>query len=291
MAATHRLLPDGRLHLHHGPIDIVALAEGRPAEVAAAHAQATARFATILEELVAELPTLRRPVAPGPCPLKGTVARRMWAAALPHATREPVTPMAAVAGAVAEAVLAAMTAGRSLHRAHTNNGGDIALHLTPKANPFRLAIAVDPTAPRSPGVLEVPHSAGVATSGAHGRSHSRGIADSVTVLATTAPAADVAATLIANATDLPGHPAISRTPARRLSPDSDLGDRLVTTAVGPLTPAETATALDAGEAAALQMLSEGLILGAILVLGGRVRLAGAAALAPPLKEKTPCPTS
>ncbi len=79
---------------------------------------------------------------------------------------------------------------------------------------------------------------GIATSGWRGRSHSLGIADAVTVLAATASAADAAATIIANAVDLPGHPAIARRPARALSPDSDLGTRLVTVGVGALPAAE-----------------------------------------------------
>ena len=45
------------------------------------------------------------------------------------------------------------------------------------------------------------------------------------------------------AVDLPGHAAIVRQPANQLSPDSDLGPRPVTTAVGPLTPAEARDAL------------------------------------------------
>ena len=47
---------------------------------------------------------------------------------------------------------------------------------------------------------------GIATSGWRGRSFSLGIADAVTVLAATAAEADAAATMIANAVDLPGHP-------------------------------------------------------------------------------------
>ncbi len=38
--------------------------------------------------------------------------------------------MAAVAGAVADHILAAMIAGRRLAKAYVNDGGDIALHLT-----------------------------------------------------------------------------------------------------------------------------------------------------------------
>ena len=58
--------------------------------------------------------------------------------------------------------------------------------------------------------------------------------------------ADAAATLIANAVDLPGHPAIERTPARDLDPQSDLGDRLVTIEVGSLAADEIDIALAAG---------------------------------------------
>lgn len=276
--AAARHLADGRLHLQHGPIDLILRAEGPGA--AAAHERAVARFAGLLEGLVAELPALRQPVAPGPNPLGGPVARRMWQAAAAHAPAF-VTPMAGVAGAVAEAVLAAMAAGPGIFRAFVNNGGDIALHLAPGAAPYRLGLVVDPSRPASPGHLVVDAASpvrGVATSGRHGRSLSLGIADSVTALAASAPAADVAATLIANAVDLPGDPAVARAPARSLYPDSDLGDRPVTVGVAPLSSAQVARALDAGERAAQTMLARGLILGAVLVLGGRVRLVGQARL-------------
>jgi uncharacterized protein len=277
MGAAHHLLPDGRLHLQHGPIDLIAAADGPAAAVAEAQRRAVARFDGLLEELVAELPALRQPVRPAArCPLTGPVTRRMAAAARAHLPIF-VTPMAAVAGAVAEAVLSAMLSGGGIVRAYANNGGDIALHLAPGGPPFRLAVVVDPAAPRVPGTLTIGPSdpwRGVATSGARGRSHSFGIADSITVLAADAPAADVAATLLANAVDLPGDPAITRMPASALSPDSDLGDRLVTTRVARLDPARIGRALDRGEAAAHDMLTRGLIGGAILVLQGVVRLVG-----------------
>ena len=64
---------------------------------------------------------------------------------------------------------------------------------------------------------------GVATSGWRGRSFSLGIADAVTVLARTGAAADAAATIIANAVDLPGHPAVdARAGARRSRPTAIL---------------------------------------------------------------------
>jgi len=273
---VYRLLPDGRrLHLQHGPIDLIVEADGNPGAVRAALRAATARFATVLEELVAELDALRRPARPGRCPLRGEVATVMWRHAVAHAPTF-VTPMAGVAGAVAETVLAAMVAAAPLRRAYVNNGGDIALYLTAGAR-FDVGIVVDPAGPHPLGRLPVTvtdPSRGIATSGRHGRSLSLGIADSVTVLAETACAADVAATLLANAVDLPGHPAIRREPAAALQPDSDLGDRPVTVEVGALAPEEVAAALARGAAAAEDMARAGLLHTAILVLADNVRIAG-----------------
>lgn len=285
--ARHALLPDGkRLHLQHGPIDIVAGAEGAPGEVSAAYAQAVAFFETVLSDLVAELAALRAPVT-AQCTLAGGVARRMWRAAAPHGAG--VTPMIAVAGSVADAVLAAMTAGRDLARAHVNNGGDIALYLSEGAVPYRAAVAVDPAAPQLAGTVDITADSpvrGIATSGAPGRSFSLGIADSVTVLARSAAEADAAATLIANAVDLPGHPAVTRAPAHELDPDSDLGARAVTVGVGALDADDRAAALDAGAACADRMRRAGHVAAAFLALQGDTRTLGAEPPAPRCVQAT-----
>jgi len=126
MQAQRAALSDGRWHFQHGPIDLVIGADGEADALAAAHAAAWQRFETVLTELVAELPLLRRPVR-GPCPLQGGIARRMWRACHPfHSVY--ITPMAAVAGAVAQELIAAY-AREGVRRAWINNGGDIALHL------------------------------------------------------------------------------------------------------------------------------------------------------------------
>ena len=283
-AARMALLPDGRrLHLQHGPIDIVAEAFGAAAEVDAAYRQAGACFATVLDGLVAELALLRRPLGETRPALKGPVARRMLAACWPHRVRF-VTPMAAVAGSVADEVLAAMTAGRTLTRAYVNNGGDIAVHLSPGTS-VSAGVVNDPDRPGLDGriVLSADRPArGMATSGWRGRSLSFGIADAVTVLAESAAAADAAATLIANAVTV-DHPAIERAPASSLREESDLGARMVTVAVGPLPEHARAAALDAGFAEARAMQSVRLIDSARLALQGEsrtlapVEAAGAAA--------------
>jgi ApbE superfamily uncharacterized protein (UPF0280 family) len=271
------LLPDGRrLHLQHGPIDLVVEAWGAPPAVDAAYARARARFEGLLDELVAELPALR---SPNPGPLRGPVARRMAAAVAPFRPAF-ITPMAAVAGAVADAVLAAMTAGGGLERAYVNDGGDIALHLTP-GTAITAAIAARAGFPDRVMVRHADAVRGIATSGWGGRSFSLGIADAVTVLAATGATADAAATVVANAVDLPGHPAVTRAPAATLQADSDLGTIPVTTAVGSLSPEEIEAALAAGAARAEALRAEGLIAAAALFLKGEVRLVGPVALAAP----------
>ena len=270
------LLPDGRrLHLQHGPIDLIVEAFGARGEVEESYRQAWERFKTVLDELVAELPALRRPAdAAGPA-FEGRIARRMAAAAVPL-SQTFVTPMAAVAGAVADGILEAMVRGRILEKAYVNNGGDIALHLGRDAS-FKVGVVASVDPPAMAGRLSVRGTGpvrGVATSGRHGRSLSLGIADAVTVLADTAAAADVAATLIANAVDLPGHPAVTRAAAHDIDPDSDLGGRLVTVAVGPLGEKEVTSALDAGCVVAEDMHHRGLIRAAALCLNGIMRLVG-----------------
>ena len=274
MPSVQRLTGE-RLHLQHGPIDVVLRAWGPPDAVALAEAAAIARFQTVLHELVAELPLLRRAADPA-TPPRGTIPRAMHAACLPYAARGVfVTPMAAVAGAVADAVLAAMRdAAPGMTRAFVNDGGDIAV--LPGAG-LDIGLAASPQPGTGfDGALHLRAAdgiGGVATSGRHGRSFSLGIADAVTVLAATAAAADVAATLIANAVDV-ASPAITRRPACALDPDSDLGARLVTTEVGALTTKEIDAALEAGAAFARSCSRAGLIRAAALRLRGQLRLAG-----------------
>lgn len=262
------MLPDGRrLHLNHGPIDLIieAFGPGR----GAAYRQAIGRFATVLDELAPQLEDLRRPTGDRPR-LRGSIALRMQDAACAFLPRFS-TPMIAVAGAVADEILACLAAVDGVEKAYVNNGGDTAFHLTP-GHQMTAALAMLPGGRMTIGSHH-PHR-GIATSGWRGRSHSLGIADSVTAVAETTAVADAAATLIANAVDLPGHPAIRRRPARDLSPDSDLGDRPVTLDVGSLAEEERDDALRRGEAVAEAMLSAGRIGGAVLTLGDRHRVVG-----------------
>jgi uncharacterized protein len=274
-APESRLLDDGRrLHLHHGPIDLVIGAAGGDAEIARAHGQARDRFGDILPVLVEELAGLRRKIAAPRWTPDGPVARRMVDAVWRHRAVF-VTPMAAVAGAVADEILAAMTAGRDLAHCWVNNSGDIAFDLAP-GETLSLGVVGDLQRPAIDGVAVFDHDMavrGIATSGWAGRSHSFGIADAVTVLARNAAEADVAATLIANDVDV-DHPAIERRPAEEIDDDTDLGDRMVTVSVGELDGGSVRAALDLGAIAAETLRAAGHIEAAMLLLGNQTRVVG-----------------
>jgi ApbE superfamily uncharacterized protein (UPF0280 family) len=269
--ASAARLADGRLHLQHGPIDLIIEAWGERAEVEAAYGQAIARFEDILEVLVQELAQLRTPLAGAYPPLRGLVAQRMLAACWPHRAHY-ITPMAAVAGAVADEILRAMLNGRTLLKAYVNNGGDIALHLE-QGSALTLGVVNRVDSPAIDATVALTASMpvrGLATSGWRGRSQSLGIADAVTVFAADAAAADAAATMVANAVNV-AHEAVARQPARALRADSDLGDLPVTVAVGTLPAAARAEALARGCARARELQRQGLIYAAYLALQGEVR--------------------
>jgi ApbE superfamily uncharacterized protein (UPF0280 family) len=268
-----------RWHFQHGPIDLIIGVDADSATRERSIAACWDEFQRVLRSLVGELPDLRRPASNRPA-VRGPVAQRMLHACLPFADERFITPMAAVAGAVADQLIAVFERP-GVKRAFINNGGDIALVLSPgahyrvgiwsqlnrpvarhgKTNPLDSIFTIDEDTPVR----------GIATSGWRGRSFSLGIADSVTVLAGNAAAADAAATLIANAVncDCAG---IVRTPAYQLKDDTDLGALLVTVEVPPLPAPDVAIALSRGRAEAERWRDRGLIYAAALFLQGRVDL-------------------
>ena len=285
MQARRARLDRGRWHFQHGPIDLVIGADGDASAVSDSHDAAWRRFESVLGELVAELAALRRPVHAlrSECPVRGPVARRMWRACEPFRAGY-ITPMAAVAGAVAEELIDCYRRA-GIERAWVNNGGDIALHLAP-GHAVKVGLCSDASGPPGgePGSglwTVAPHGAaagrlldfevqagapvrGIATSGWRGRSFSRGIADSVTVLAASAAQADAAATVIANAVDV-DDARIVRRPASQLKDDTDLGDIEVTTQVPALPAQQVRRALEHGRRRATELQARGLIHAALLV--------------------------
>ncbi len=281
-SAVARLLPDGqRLHLQHGPIDLIlSITPKNPDHRARAFDVAFERFQSILFELSADLPVLRKPLQDCLMHRLSPVSQRMCGAVRDE-RRHFITPMAAVAGAVADEVLEVVMGAFAVRTILVNNGGDIAFFVGKHESGRILISDLDG---REQGLVELPVGrGGLATSGRGGRSLSLGIADSVTVISKNAAVADASATLIANEVDVPGHPNIRRKPAAELDPDSDLGARRVVTGCGPLAASETAAALAQGRSEAIYLLRKGRVSGAALFLNGQAETLEMPLCLPPKK--------
>jgi hypothetical protein len=183
-----------------------------------------------------------------------------------------LTPMAAVAGAIADAV-ADFLAERGMTKVIINNGGDIAIRLR-DTEPVRVGIR--PEIDRQEGThilsLDGEESAwGVATSGLGGRSLSRGVASAVTVIARKAALADAAATAIANASFI-RDPCVVQRPAREIDPETDIPELPVTIRVGPLNRAKKARALSGAMEKANRLIQGGLVHGAMITVQGETAM-------------------
>jgi len=171
--------------------------------------------------------------------------------------------MAAVAGSIADNILRVLINDTNLEKAYVNNGGDVSFYLN-ENQIIKSSLAAIPNI-----IAEIKYkdkSRGIATSGWRGKSFSRGIADSVTVLAKNAALADAAATMIGNAVDIYNHPKIKKRPANDIYEDSDLNNLLITVEVGNLTELEIRTALKNGYQTALQYVQKDLINTALIQL-------------------------
>ena len=244
---------ENRLYLHHGPIDIIAHVDGPDKIRSDLYKCAKKRFSTVLEELVSELDLLKLPwseVHPEP---QGRIARKMFNAV--RGTGAFITPMAAVAGAVAEEILETMlnqaksdvSCLEKISRMYVNNGGDISFWLN-YGSSFTIGVVDNPQRPELNTKVCLPYESpvrGLATSGWRGRSQSLGIADAVTVLARSSACADAAATMIANNVNIE-YPGIIRKPASDVKDDSDLGMHPVTVKVPQLPEKEVSRALQNG---------------------------------------------
>ncbi len=272
-------LDRGRWHFQHGPIDLILAFEGEFEACVRAIAACWDRFQAVLPGLVAELAQLRRPAHERPA-VQDPVSARMVQACAPFAAERFITPMAAVAGAVADELIETFRRA-GVSRAFINNGGDIALHLTP-GEKYRVGVwsnlgrvlSADDSGRDVDSRFVVDAGMpvrGIATSGWRGRSFSLGIADSVTVLANTAAVADAAATMVANAVDC-DFAGIVRVPAEQLKDDTDLGSLPVTVDVPPLPPSVIAAALEGGRVEAEYWRERGVIYAAALFLQGQVEV-------------------
>ena len=266
-------MADNRLHLQHGPIDIIAHVDA-PEEVRKRlYSTASHRFSTVLEELVAEMDLLKQPWNADLPDSKGGIAQKMCFAV--RGSDIFVTPMAAVAGAVADEMLETMlfeaqkpdSCVEHIHRMYVNNGGDIAFWLN-TGESFSIGVVDNLGIPELNARVSLAYESpvrGIATSGWRGRSLSLGIADAVTVLAGSAAIADAAATLIANDVNV-DYPGILKRPASEVKDESDLGMLPVTVDVPPLPVDQISEALKRGAQTAGNFIRTGKIEAAYLSL-------------------------
>ena len=250
---------DNRLFLQHGPTNIVIEALG--IDKSLAYLNAKNYFETLLEELVLDLTLLKKEV------VLNTKFNNKISQSMQDATErfKPsfITPMAAVAGSIADNILKVLIDDTHLEKAYVNNGGDISFYLNENQT-MKGSLAAIPNM-----ITEIKYknsSRGIATSGWRGKSFSRGIADSVTVLANNAAIADAAATMIGNAVDIYDHPNIKKKPANFIYEDSDLNNLPVTIEVGKLTKIEIKEALKNGYQTAIEYVQKDLINTALIQL-------------------------
>ena len=146
-----------------------------------------------------------------------------------------LTPMAAVAGSIADAV-ANWLFNKGMSRVIVNNGGDIAIRLAENET-AKVGIKTDIKNPNISHVVELSSchpSWGINTSGLGGRSLTRGIASAVTAFARASSLADAAATSIANAC-FARDDSIVQVMAQKIDPLTDIKAVPVTVKIGQLT--------------------------------------------------------
>jgi len=180
---------------------------------------------------------------------------------------DELTGLASVAGAIADAIRQ-----RILDEGHdfvfVNNGGDISLY---SAYDSKITTGIFGLNGECRARIEIqgPFDIGIATSGFGGRSFTKGIADSVTIIAGDSASADAAATFIANHVNVDSID-VKRILARDVDISTDISSELVTLDVGTLTDQERLKAIQNGISVAKQLIDQGYILGFIFFVQGEV---------------------
>lgn len=190
-----------------------------------------------------------------------------------------LTPMAAVAGAIADLTVEALRS-RGATKAFANNGGDIAVQVG-QGEKIVIGIVSSLATGKITHTLTLTsreYIGGIATSGLGGRGFTKGVADAVVVLAGNARLADACATLIANAT-LIETPEVLQVKAETLDPQTDLVGQMVTKEVQTLPPAMIEKALRGGKEFALRLIKKGLIKGAFIFVQRQMTVVPASLLA------------
>ena len=181
---------------------------------------------------------------------------------------EDLTPMAAVAGTIADEV-ADFLFEHGMTKVVVDNGGDVAIRAD-REDPITVGIRPDVNDREIACVIGLDpglRSHGVATSGLGGRSLTRGIASAATVVARTASLADAAATAVANASLLEDEQILRRR-AEDLDPYTDIAGLDITVKVGPLSEQKKSRAVSQAIRRAEDLVRREVILGAFVAVQG-----------------------
>lgn len=188
------------------------------------------------------------------------------------AVDEELTPMAAVAGTIADGV-AAFLYRRGMTRVIVNNGGDVAIRTGTDVS-VNVGTRPDLTHSAITDIMTLGDerpSWDVATSGLEGRSLTWGVASAATIIAGSASLADAAATCVANASYVEDETVIQR-PAKELDEQTDIPGTAVTIQAGPFTEEKKDQALMRAMKKAKALINTGLIFGAYIVVDGKVMM-------------------
>jgi len=224
----------------------------------------------LLERIARQRRLLSRLYRAVPGDLEDFLAMKMIRSVL--AVDEALTPMAAVAGTIADGV-AAFLSRRGMTKVIVNNGGDVAIGTGPGVS---VNVGIRPDLAQS-GIEDIltlgdeRPSWGVATSGLEGRSLTQGVASAATIIAGSASLADAAATCVANASYVEDETAIRR-PAEELDEQTDIPGIAVTIQAGPFTEEKKDLAISGAMNKAEEFINKGLIFGAYIVVDGKVMM-------------------
>lgn len=183
-----------------------------------------------------------------------------------------LTPMAAVAGTIGDAV-ADFLFHRGMTKVVVDNGGDVAVRLS-GGEPATVGVRPQIHKQSVSHVISLDSSSpswGVASSGLGGRSLTRGVASAATVIARSASVADAAATAIANASFVENDHVIQR-PAEEIDPNTDISGLPVTVKAGPLSEEKKSIALSMAIKRATQLSRKDIILGAFVAVQGTIAM-------------------
>lgn len=226
-------LKDKRVFIDYGPVSMVITAKGSKGMMTDVAADSFSVVEEALNEISKALPQLKRypgELQAGEFPgLPGKMIEAVKSVGEPT-----LTPMAAVAGAIADMV-ADWIASQGAVKVIVNNGGDIALRLKGKEE-ARVGILSSPDEKKMNKVITIHEEdgiGGICTSGLGGRSFTRGIANEVSVFSKRCITADACATHIANVSYVKS-PHVSVMKAGDIDAASDIADLTIVTAVEAL---------------------------------------------------------